>query len=318
MVGLTVVHPIDTVKSRVQTNAGTSAMGVASSLVRRDGPLALYRGIGAPMVAYGVINAVAFSTNTTVLRYLREGGGGGGGGGSPGPGAGAGGGRGGNAVAETKALVSNPWIAGLIAGGAAGLTSSFVRGPAERVKTVQQVAESSCGTGKVPEKFRGTMRTAATLAREHGAWRGLFTGTGATIAREVPQCAVYFLTYDSIRRACDTAVGAEYETAGIVLAGGMAGVTQWTLTYPLDVVKSRIQAFPPGTYGGMADCAMQSLRAEGALVFFRGIETALLRAFPLHASIFLTCETIHAALAWVREEERKERAWSEKNEGTGG
>ena len=60
MVGLTVVHPIDTVKSRVQTNAGTSAMGVASSLVRRDGPLALYRGIGAPMVAYGVINAVAF------------------------------------------------------------------------------------------------------------------------------------------------------------------------------------------------------------------------------------------------------------------
>ena len=133
-------------------------MGVASSLVRRDGPLALYRGIGAPMVAYGVINAVAFSTNTTVLRYLREGGGGGRRRRQPRPPAPAPAEDGEETrVAETKALVSNPWIAGLIAGGAAGLTSSFVRGPAERVKTVQQVAESSCGTGKVPEKFRGTI-----------------------------------------------------------------------------------------------------------------------------------------------------------------
>ena len=58
MVGLSVVHPIDTVKIRVQANGGR-AMSTASSLVKRDGPLALYRGIGAPMVAYGLINAVA-------------------------------------------------------------------------------------------------------------------------------------------------------------------------------------------------------------------------------------------------------------------
>jgi hypothetical protein len=45
--------------------------------------------------------------------------------------------------------------------------------------------------------------------------------------------AVYFLTYDVIRRACDVAVGAEFETAGIVLAGGSAGVVQWVVTYPL-------------------------------------------------------------------------------------
>ena len=69
MVGLFVVHPIDTVKIRIQANGG-AALATASSLVNRDGPLALYRGIGAPMVAYGLINAVAFSTNTAVSRYL--------------------------------------------------------------------------------------------------------------------------------------------------------------------------------------------------------------------------------------------------------
>ena len=83
------------------------------------------------------------------------------------------------------------------------------------------------------------------------------------------------------------------------------------VTYPPDVVKSKIQAFPPGTYRGMWDCARRSAQAEGPLVFFRGIEMALLRAFPLHASIFLTCETIHAVLAKLREESDAERRWKE-------
>jgi hypothetical protein len=176
---------------------------------------------------------------------------------------------------------------------------------------VQQVAERGCGAGGVPDKYRGTLRTAATLAREHGVYRGWFTGTGATVAREVPQCAVYFLTYDAIRRACDRVAGPEYQTAGIVLAGGSAGVAQWVATYPLDVVKSKIQAFPPGTYRSMWDCARRSAEAEGPLVFFRGIEMALLRAFPLHASIFLTCETIHSLLAELREDGDAERRWKE-------
>jgi hypothetical protein len=213
MVGLSVVHPIDTIKTRVQAAVGKpgvppiSAMATASSLVRRDGLLALYRGIGAPMVAYGMINAVAFSTNTSVVRYLREGGaeggvsgdisrlwgrvaGGAGGGGGAGAAAGSAGGVGGTGrggagaagaaggvesnsgvgggggeSAEKIPLIENPWLVGLIGGGTAGLTSSIVRGPAERVKTVQQVAESCCGTGKVPEKYRGTVRTAMSLAR---------------------------------------------------------------------------------------------------------------------------------------------------------
>jgi solute carrier family 25 carnitine/acylcarnitine transporter 20/29 len=85
--------------------------------------------------------------------------------------------------------------------------------------------------------------------------------------------------------------------------------------YPLDVIKSRIQAFPPGTYKGMIDCARKSVKAEGPLVFFRGIEMALLRAFPLHASIFLTCETVHGVLAKIREDQEEEQRWTEKGGG---
>ena len=126
----------------------------------------------------------------------------------------------------------------------------------------------------------------------------------------MPQCAVYFLTYDSIRRACERAIGPKYETAGIVFAGGSAGVVQWVVTYPLDVVKSKMQAFPPGTYRGMWDCAVKSARAEDRWCS-SGVSRWRYYAFPLHASIFLTCESIHGLLAKFREEEEMERRWKE-------
>ena len=50
MVGLTVVHPIDTVKcvlqARIAPGQPASAMSTVSTLVQKDGPFALYRGIG--------------------------------------------------------------------------------------------------------------------------------------------------------------------------------------------------------------------------------------------------------------------------------
>jgi len=306
MVGLTLVHPLDTVKARLQAatvplaTATTSvrgasaggvgmvgtlggyqqretAMCVARNLLAQDGARGLYRGLTAPMLAYGAINAVAFATNASVRDAIED--------------------RFGKEVASST-------VAGAFSGALAGLTSSFVRGPAERLKTVQQVVDCESG------RYRSALSTAMTLTREHGVIKGIFTGTGATIAREIPQCAVYFLTYDTMKTACVHAFcGANVDVrdaapsaraAAIVLAGGSAGAFQWLLTYPLDVTKSRIQAAKPGTYSGVLDCAVKSVSAEGPMVLFRGLNMALLRAFPLHASIFASCEAVHSVLARIR------------------
>ena len=310
MVGLTLVHPLDTVKARLQaatvplaataaasvrgaSSAGfgvvgtlwngygyqqrETAMCVARNLLAQDGARGLYRGLTAPMLAYGAINAVAFATNASVRDAIED--------------------RFGKEVASST-------VAGAFSGALAGLTSSFVRGPAERLKTVQQVVDCESG------RYRSALSTAMTLTREHGVIKGIFTGTGATIAREIPQCAVYFLTYDTMKTACVHAFcGANVDVrdaapsaraAAIVLAGGSAGAFQWLLTYPLDVTKSRIQAAKPGTYSGVLDCAVKSVSAEGPMVLFRGLNMALLRAFPLHASIFASCEAVHSALARIR------------------
>ena len=305
MVGLALVHPLDTVKSRLQQGGATTtsasaltssvssssaasasgsrrvrtqsaAMRVTRELLKQDGARGLYRGLTAPMLAYGAINAVAFSTNSLARDALED--------------------YFGHAFAQSV-------TGGMLSGAAAGLTSSFVRGPAERLKTVQQVVDCESG------RFKSAYSTALTLTREHGVYRGLFTGTGATIAREIPQCAVYFLTYDVIKSKCVRALCGDVDirdapytasAASIVLAGGSAGAFQWLLTYPLDVTKSRIQAARPGTYKGVVDCAVRSIASEGPMVLFRGLGMALLRAFPLHASIFASCEAVHATLAHIR------------------
>ena len=57
-----------------------------------------------------------------------------------------------------------------------------------------------------------------------------------------------------------------------------------------------MQSALPGVYSSAWDCAVKSYRQDGAQVFFRGLNTALLRAFPLHATIFFGYESTIAYL----------------------
>lgn len=50
---------------------------------------------------------------------------------------------------------------------------------------------------------------------------------------------------------------------------------------PPDVIKSRIQAAPAGTYKGFMDCAGKIVSQEGPQALFKGLGPALLRAFPV-------------------------------------
>lgn len=52
------------------------------------------------------------------------------------------------------------------------------------------------------------------------------------------------------------------------LLGGVAGSLSWTSCYPVDVVKSRIQADTVGKYKSFFDCAKKSYQEEGITVCF--------------------------------------------------
>jgi solute carrier family 25 carnitine/acylcarnitine transporter 20/29 len=70
----------------------------------------------------------------------------------------------------------------------------------------------------------------------------------------------------------------------------MAGIAMWTIAIPPDVIKSRLQSAPRGTYTGSLDVLRKTLAHDGASALFKGLGPALLRAFPANAATFLGYE----------------------------
>lgn len=179
---------------------------------------------------------------------------------------------------------------------------------------------------------------------------------------------LYFSVYEGIKRALSKD-GTKLSPLAVMCGGGLAGVCRvdacqgycylpscmhahsfvcclsptsgmanWSVSIPIDTVKSRIQTFPAGTYTGMADCARytqhnttqhntQSLipfpsnlthsplglaplafsrkliAEEGAATLFRGFGPVMLRAFPANAACFMGREVALKFMDWMGDSE---------------
>lgn len=116
--------------------------------------------------------------------------------------------------------------------------------------------------------------------------RGIFRGLSLTIFREVPSFGTYFFTYEFLTRS-DTPVS----TWTMMLGGGFAGMASWLISYPVDVLKTRIQmdgsdGIKGNKYEGLTDCYKKSVAREGYKFLFRGLVPTLVRAFPVNAACF--------------------------------
>lgn len=174
-----------------------------------------------------------------------------------------------------------------ISGAITGVVQTPARQIMERIKSVMQVHENS--SGRVPYKWTGDC--VVELIRKEGFRNGLFQGMSSVFLREVPQFAVYYPTYEFSKSYLSSIL--QNDTMASFLSGGIAGIVQWLPPiYCADVVKSRMQTAPKGYYLGISDCIRRLYREEGPRVFFRGLSPALLRAFPLHATIFVVYEHV--------------------------
>ena len=79
----------------------------------------------------------------------------------------------------------------------------------------------------------------------------------------------------------------------IIVAGGTAGVAMWAIAIPPDVLKSRLQSAPTGTYSGIMDCARKTIAADGVKALWKGFGPAMARAFPANAATFVSA-LVHA------------------------
>lgn len=84
--------------------------------------------------------------------------------------------------------------------------------------------------------YKGPLDAVKKLYQQ-GGLRSIYRGTGATLARDGPGSAAYFLAYEAIKKQLTPAGQdpASLSLSAVVLAGGFAGVTMWTFAIPPDV-----------------------------------------------------------------------------------
>eukprot|EP01116_Phalansterium_solitarium_P016643 TRINITY_DN3906_c0_g2_i1.p1 TRINITY_DN3906_c0_g2~~TRINITY_DN3906_c0_g2_i1.p1 ORF type:complete len:307 (+),score=93.36 TRINITY_DN3906_c0_g2_i1:96-1016(+) len=263
-------HPLDTIKVRLQTMqvvAGqaplyTGALDCAKKTIAREGVKGLYRGMAAPLIGVTPMYALCFFGYGVGQSLQRT---------SP----------------DEKLSLFKIWNAGCLS----GVFSTAIMVPLERVKCLLQVQTAE------NKKYNGLWDCGRGVYREEGI-RGLYRGTAATALRDVPGSGAYFVAYEFFKRAMSKE-GEPLNPAKTLFAGGMAGVFNWLVALPADVVKSRLQTSPEGTYRGLAHCFSDLVQKEGYGALYKGIRPVMLRAFPANAACFLGVEVSLRFLNWV-------------------
>ncbi|XP_005410230.1 PREDICTED: mitochondrial carnitine/acylcarnitine carrier protein isoform X2 [Chinchilla lanigera] len=182
------------------------------------------------------------------------------------------------------------------AGMLSGVFTTGIMTPGERIKCLLQIQASSGET-----KYNGPLDCAKKLYQESGI-RGIYKGTVLTLMRDVPASGMYFMTYEWLKNIL-TPEGksvSDLSVPRILVAGGVAGIFNWAVAIPPDVLKSRFQTAPPGKYpNGFRDVLRELIQNEGVTSLYKGFNAVMIRAFPANAACFLGFEVAMKFLNWL-------------------
>ncbi|XP_076920040.1 mitochondrial arginine transporter BAC2-like [Bidens hawaiensis] len=259
--GVVAGHPLDTVRIIQQSRENKSTFGILKNFAAKEGLFALYKGMGAPPASVTFRNALVFQSNATLSRFFDR----------------------------HRPATDPPSYASVLLGGTgAGAIQSLVITPIELIKIRLQLENQT-------NPKSGPSRLVKHIIQTEG-WKGVFRGLTVTTIRDAPSYGVYFWTYEYVREILHPGCrrNSQESCMTMVEAGGLAGFNSWVCCYPVDVVKTRLQAQTadsPVKYAGIVDCFRQSIRMDGAGVLFRGLGSTVFRAFIVNGAVFTAYET---------------------------
>jgi solute carrier family 25 thiamine pyrophosphate transporter 19 len=186
-----------------------------------------------------------------------------------------------------------------IAGGVSGVTTRFFVAPLDVIKIrlqLQVISKDPISKASSHVKYQGVLQTLGLLVREEGVlalWKGNMTAEflwGGYMASQ-------FFTY----RACQ-GIFDEHRSrqtlshsmvAGDMMCGGIAGGIATVVTYPFDLIRTRLAAQPePKVYSGLRQAAQQIVEQEGFAGLYRGLTPAFVAVVPYMGIQFAVYESL--------------------------
>ena len=210
----------------------------------------------------------------------------------------------------------------LLSGSLAGMTSVFITYPLEviRVRLAFETKKDSRPSLRAicsqvyhehPPNVSGkTIPTAALeAATPRSGFVNFYRGFSPTLAGMLPYAGVSFLTHDTAGDWLRTPALAPYTTVKTpkkdsdapaqlkywaeLAAGGLAGLVSQTASYPLEVIRRRMQvggAVGDGHRLSMAETARTIMRERGFRGFFVGLGIGYIKVVPMVAVSFYVYE----------------------------
>ncbi|XVE56481.1 hypothetical protein DITRI_Ditri04bG0013700 [Diplodiscus trichospermus] len=265
----TATAPLDRLKVVLQVQTTRACfLPAIKKILKEDGVLGFFRGNGLNVVKVAPESAIKFYTYEMLKTVI------------------------GDSMGNEKGDIGASGR--LIAGGVAGAVAQSAVYPMDLVKTRLQTCASE--GGRAPKLGKLTK----DIWVQEGP-RAFYKGLVPSLLGIIPYAGIDLAVYETLKDFSRTYILQDSEPGPLVQlgCGTISGALGATCVYPLQVVRTRMQAQSSNSeaaYKGMSDVFLRTVRNEGYRGFYKGLFPNLLKVVPAASITYLVYEAMKKSL----------------------
>jgi solute carrier family 25 protein 43 len=145
---------------------------------------------------------------------------------------------------------------------------------------------------------QGFLKSFGNIYKNEGL-KGFWKGNGIACVRLFPYNAVQFATFTKLKVILADPNTGRISPMNSLLAGSVGGIAATVVTYPTDMVKTRLTVAhsdpSKSKYKGMVNAFQVIYKEEGPAAFYKGMSTSIIGVIPFAGGTFMSYEILDKA-----------------------